>query len=64
MFTFTISTETTETNFNTKLQAQAATRILDDLRMKFKITVNTPTDKEFSFSGINAWAEISEFFQV
>ena len=64
MFTFTIKTEATSITFNTKLEAQAATSVLSDLIIAFKITVNTPKGTEVTFSGINAWAEISEFFQA
>ena len=64
MFTFTISTETESSTFSTKEAAQGATQMLEDMKVSFKVVVNTPKNTEFKFSGMNAWAEIAEFFNL
>ena len=64
MFTFTIETKETSSTFSTQETAQGATQMLEDMKVSFKIVVNTPKNTEFKFSGMNAWAEIAEFFNL
>ncbi len=59
MLTFKIVTANEEVSLNDKANAQSLTRMLTDANVSFKIEVSLDS-KKCLFSGLNAWAEISE----
>jgi hypothetical protein len=72
MFTFDIITvhnvqvtpNDEKLSFDSKEEAVSVTNFLEDYNIAHKIVVTTPNKTKHTFSGLNAWTEITEFFNL